>query len=345
MIAMCQVYSAFKLIFYVSKIMGFAPYTILENGVLMPSRAARRYSIFLCSSVIASELEVFAVRTMTDSPIYTTGFTLISSSSWVTHLLSFVLSVRSHKEFAKITQKLNTLDSMLQQTLYARKKQFYALLAQLVVGFIVLGLYLFWDNFYGDSKAPDVFGVVLKSFNLAVKFICIFGDYIVVLQYLNLVLFIGQHFSHVNVKFVELGHLCSQNPSTARASSSVTFRAVSKITSPKPVGRQLDQVSVLVDIHNKLLDTVRSINSTYSLQILFNVAKMFVTLTFCLYFVLVTFSNDYDPQYKVRSLFICLWSLVHLMLIIASCDYTKRQVSVDYDCCLFCTVLSLTKKS
>ena len=117
------------------------------------------------------------------------------------------------------------------------------------------------------------------------------------------------------------------------------------MTSPKPVGLQLDEVSVLVDIHNKLLDTVRSINSTYSLQILFNVTKIFIHVTFCLYFFVLTFSNDYGVQYKVPTLFICFWSSLPLILIIASCDYTKRQVSVDYGSCLFSTPLPVTKKS
>jgi hypothetical protein len=270
---------------------------------------------------------------------------LISLSSWLTHLLSVFMSIHAHKKIVKITQNLNTLDSMLHQTLYAHKKQFYGLLAQLGIGFISLGSYLFWDSFFIGNKTTNFFGVAMKFFHVALKFICVFGDHIVVLQYINLVIFTGLRFSHINVRFLELRHLCSQHPSTARASSSVTCRSVSEMTSPKPVGLQLDEVSVLVDIHNKLLDTVRSINSTYSLQILFNATKIFIHVTFCLYFFVLTFSSDYGAQYKVHTLFICFWSSFHLILIIASCDYTKRQVSVDYGSCLFSTPLPVTKKS
>jgi hypothetical protein len=63
--------------------------------------------------------------------------------------------------------------------------------------------------------------------NMSVQFICVFGDFIVVLQCTCLVLFTGQYFSHINIKFVEPVHLCSQRPSTARVTSTITFRYVS----------------------------------------------------------------------------------------------------------------------
>ena len=62
------------------------------------------------------------------------------------------------------------------------------------------------------------------------QFISVFRDFIVVIQYKNLVLFTGQHFSHIKVKFAELVHLCSQRPSTARVSSRVTFFYFLRIT-------------------------------------------------------------------------------------------------------------------
>jgi len=59
--AMCQVHSALKLLFHVSKVLGFAPYTLLDNGVLVPSRAAKIYSIFLCICLMAAKGDVFAI--------------------------------------------------------------------------------------------------------------------------------------------------------------------------------------------------------------------------------------------------------------------------------------------
>ena len=326
---MCQVYSALKLLFYVSKILGFAPYTLLENGILLPSRAAKRYSIFLFICVITYNMDIFEIIKFEDTPIVFTGLMLIYSCSWVTHLLSVVISIRSHKKFEKITQKFNALDSMLHQTLQDHKKQFYTVLAQLGVGFISSGSVLFWNSFYVDKKADNFFDVVLKLAHIPVQFIWAFSDFIVVIQYTNLVLFTGQHFSHINIKFAELVHLCSQSPSTAHVSTTVTIRSVSTITSPKPVGLQLqDQVSAVVDIHNKLLGTVASISSAYSLQILFHVAKVFVQITFPLYYFLISFSNEDAAPFRLNTFFLCLWSSIQLILITACCDYTRRQVSV-----------------
>ena len=328
--AMCQVYSALKLLFFVSKVLGFAPYTLLENGVLVPSRAAKRYSIFVCFCVTASKVDVFAVIDVKNTLIIVTGLVLIYSCSWVTHLLTVVISIRWHKKFQKITQKFISLDSMLHQTLHAQKKQFYTVLAQLAVGFISLGSFLFWNSFYVENKETTFIDVALKLSQIVGPLICFFGDFVVALQYINLTIYTGQAFSHINIKFAELVHLCSQTPSTARVVSTVTFRSVSTITSPKPVGRRLrDQVSAVVDIHNKLLDTVPSINSAYSLQLLFIVAKLFVHITFSLYFFLLTLSREFLALYRVHTLFFCLWSLIQLILIITCCDYTKRQVSVD----------------
>jgi len=326
---MCRVYSALKLLFYVSKILGFAPYTLLENGVLVPSRTAKIYSIFLFICVMATKVNVSAIIDMRSTPILFTGLVLIYSCSWVTPLLAVVISIRSHKKFQKITMKFNILDSMLHQTIHANKKHFYTVLAQLAVGFISLGSFLFWNSFYVDSKATTFFDFALKLAQIVVQFICVFGEFIIVLQYIILVLFTGQHFSHINVQFAELVHLCSQTPSTTRFASTVTFCSVTTITSPKTVGRRLrDQVLAVVDIYNKLLGTVQSINSAYSLQILFNVAKAFVEITFSLYIFLITLSKESVALYRVHTLFFTLWSSLHLILIITCCDYTKRQVSV-----------------
>jgi hypothetical protein len=326
---MCQVYRALKLLFYVSKVLGFAPYTLLENGVLVPSRAAKIYSIVLFICVMAAKVNVFTVIDMKSTFILFSGLVLMSSCSWVTPLLAVIISIRSHKKFQKITQKFITLDSMLHQTIHAHKKQFYTVLAQLAVGFILLGSFLFWNSFYVDNKATTFFDVALKLAQIVVQFICVFGEFIVVLQYIILVLFTGQHFSHINIKFAELVHLCSQSPSTAPVGSTVTIRSVSTITSPKPVRLQLrDQLSAVVDIHNKLLDILPSINSAYSLQILFNVAKAFVHITFSLYFFLITLSRESVALYGVHTLFFTLWNSLQLILIITCCDYTRRQVSV-----------------
>jgi hypothetical protein len=217
---------------------------------------------------------------------------------------------------------------MLHQTLYAQKKQFYTVLAKIGVGFISLVFFLFWNNFYVD-KATSFLDVAIKLAHIAVQIICVLSDLIVVLQYTNFVLFTGQNVSRINIKFSELVHLCSQSPSTARVPSTVTFRSVSQITSPKPVGLQLrDQVSAVVDIHNKLLDTVPIINSVYSLQILGNVTKVFFHITFSLYYFLLTLSRESGAQFRGHTLFLCLWSSCQLILILSCCDYTKRQVSV-----------------
>jgi hypothetical protein len=218
---------------------------------------------------------------------------------------------------------------MLHQTLHAHKKQFYTVLAELAVGFISSVSFLVWKGLSLFNKETNVFEVALKLSHILGQLFCLSDDFIFALQYINLMLFIGQAFSQINVKFVELVHLCSQSPSTACVASTVTFRSVSTITSPKPVGLQLrDQVSAVVDIHNKLLDTVPSINSAYSLQILFIVARAFVHITFSLYFFLLTLSREFPALYRAHTLFFCFWSSIQLILIITCCDYTKRQVSV-----------------
>jgi hypothetical protein len=249
----------------------------------------------------------------------------------VTHFFSVLISIKSPTKFIKITEKLNILDSIFHQTLFVRKKQLCALVAQLVIGCISLGSYLCWANFYTDDTT-------ITSANIAVKFICILGDYIFILQYINIVLFTRQYFSHLNVQLFELERLCSQSPSTGCSDARMTFHSLT-FTSPKPGTLQLrDQISTLVDLYNKLLDTVRSINSAYSLQILLNVAKIFFHIVFCLYLVfIVTFSSDYDKQYRNHALFFILWTTFQLILIITSCDYTKREVSVD----CYCELVSL----
>jgi hypothetical protein len=323
---MCKVFSAFKLLFYVSRVLGFAPYTLLENGDLVPSRVARRYSIILCIIVIFAEMKVFAFEIITNKPILIFGMLLLGCSSVLTHFFAVLISIRSPTKFIKIAEKLNTFDSIFHRTSFVRKKQIYTLVAQLVIGCISLGSYLFWAGFFTDDAS-------ITSDSIAVRLMCFLGDYIIVLQYINCVLFSRQYFHHLNSRLLELEHLRSQPLSTGYSGARKTYISFN-VTSPKPVRPQfLDQIITLVELYNKLLDTVRNINSAYSLQILFIIAKMFFHIIFCLYLVfIVTFSVDYDKQYIMHALFFILWTTFQLFSILASCDYTKTEVSVDYCC-------------
>jgi hypothetical protein len=324
--AMFQVFSAFKLLFYVSKLLGFAPYTLLQNGVLVPSRTARKYSIILCIVVIAAEMKVFAFEITKEMPILTFGMLLLGWSSMATHFFSLLISIKSSTKFIKLKEKLNTLDYVSHQTLFVGKKEFYFLVAQLLIGCISLGSYLSWASFCIDNT-------LITPGNTVVTFICFLGDYIIVLQYINLVLFTRQCFHHLNGQLLELEHLCSQLPSTGYSHVRMTYISFT-VTCPKPVRPQFrDQISTLIDIYNILVDTVRSINSIYSLQTLFIIAKMFFHITFSFHLVfIVTFSVGYDRQYKIHALFFILWTTFQLGSILASCDYTKTEVSVDYCC-------------
>jgi hypothetical protein len=212
---------------------------------------------------------------------------------------------------------------MFHQTLHVKKKQFYATVAQLTVGLISLGAYLFWAYFCTGNKG--------KNWNDTVaKLICIFGDYIVVLQYINLVLLSGQYFYQANLQLLKLEHFRSQK-STGRAEATVAFLSHADSTPSHMIKPPLrDHLSALVYRYDEVLDIVQRINSAYSLQISFNVAKIFVHITFCLYLVfVVTFSTEYDAQYIVHALFLCFWAVFQLVLIVVSCDYSKREVSMN----------------
>jgi hypothetical protein len=100
------------------------------------SRAAKRYSIIFCIFVFVSETDVFDFLKIKNAPNVITGLLLICWCSRVTHLLSVVISIRSHKKFQKKSLNYNTLDSMLHQTLYVRNKQFNSVVFQIGVGFI-----------------------------------------------------------------------------------------------------------------------------------------------------------------------------------------------------------------
>jgi hypothetical protein len=269
-------------------------------------------------------MKVFAFQIMADKPILIFGMLLLGCSSLLTHFFAVLISIRSPTKFIKIADKLNTFDSIFHRTSLVRKKQLYTLVAQLVIGCISLGSYSFWAGFCTDDAK-------ITSDNIAVKFTCLLGDYIVVLQYINFVLFSRQYFHHLNSRLIELEHLRSQPLSTGYSGARKTYISFN-VTSPKPVRPQfLDEVLTLVELYNKLLDTVRNINSAYSLQILFIIAKIFFHITFCLYLVfIVTLSVDYDKQYTMHATFFILWTTFQLFFILASCDCTRAEVSVNY---------------
>jgi hypothetical protein len=319
-------YSALNLLFYVSKLLGFAPYTLLENNSFVPSRIAKKYSILLCIVVLAAETEVFAFQMMKNTPVLIFGLVLLSLSSVVTHVLSVFISISASRKFIRISEKIGILHSMFHQTFDVRKRQFYALVAQLAFGFTCVGSYLLWDSVHVSNKEG-------KWESVVTKLVCILGDYVVVLQYINLVLIAGQYFSHMNIQLIQLEDLFSQKPLTDYADEgTVSLSLNSGVTSSKPAGHQLrDRVSSFPDLHKKLFETTRSINSAYSLQILFIVAKIFVHITFCLYlFFVVIYSEHYDKHYGVHALFFCFWTIFQLVLIVVSCDFTKSKVNMTF---------------
>jgi hypothetical protein len=87
------------------------------------------------------------------------------------------------------------------------------------------------------------------------------------------------------------------------------------------------QISSLIDFHDDLCDTIRSINSAYSVRILVNVADAFVCITvslFCSYFYPA--QRKHEETVYIFLLVIC-WSLVKLLVLLHVCTTCTEEVS------------------
>ena len=317
-------YMAIRPLLHFSRALGLAPLGYVRKTLpggtisvqLVQSSPALAYSIFivvlhLCLfavSVTFKFMYVFSKFSDTDSVT-----DILLHTTTITSMVSIVLCVMKNRNaMVRIMLLVSEIDSLILPC----SREYYnkantRLITQLLVIFIFLGFTITCDIITWSS----VFG--LKIFAYCHMYVDISIEWIVVIQFMNLVILLKNRFSLLNTRL--------SNPSgifeTDNAMQGFHLPLYQKTSTRnfKHMKSQLTRREVLAfnNTHDILVDAVLLVKSTYELQILFSLLSTFVGITIRSYFFLCGvygYSGGNSKGISVSRLLLShtLWCSLHI---------------------------------
>jgi gustatory receptor len=314
---------AIRPLLYVSRALGLAPYVFvkktLPGGRILEkpeiSSVALIYSMFF----FALYLCVFAVSfTFTYTYIYSqmpaadTVSNILLHTVSISSIVSLVLSVtKNRNSIVRITSLIAETDKgiLTSATEYYRKAKI-GLFVQLLVIFIVIGMFSFYDYVTWYSLRNVM---VLCYGHLYVDMLI---EWIVVIQFVNMVVLLKDRFSLLNKRLSNLSGIFEIE------NSKEGFHLPSLGTawvSVKEMKTQLKGKEILTfnTIHDILFDTVLLVQSTYEVQIFLSLLSSFAGITIYSYYglcVLYGYISSELTTVSTTSLFLrtIIPSLLHM---------------------------------
>jgi gustatory receptor len=275
---------------YVSRALGLAPYAfvkktlpggkVLEN--LEISSAALIYSKFfvalhLCVLAVSYTFkytymypQMLATDTVIDILLHT-----VSISS----IVSLVLSVTKNRNaIIRITSLIAQTEGVLlgSSRKYYRKAKI-SLFVQVIVIFIVIGMFTFYDYITWYSFHGVTF------FGFSHLYLDTLIEWIVVIQFVNMVVLLKDRFSLLNTRLSNLtGSFEIENSKEGYYLPSLETARVSV----KEIKSRLTEKEILTfnNIHDILFDTVLLVKSTYEVQIFLSLLSAFAGITIYSYY-------------------------------------------------------------
>jgi hypothetical protein len=314
---------AIRPLLYVSRALGLAPFTYVKKTVpggkilekLESSSVALSYSVvfvalYLCliaGSFAFKCMYVYSQMTATDIVPDIIIYTVSMSS-----IVSIVLSVTKNRNtiFRIIYLIEETEGIILTSPREYYRKAKSNVLVQVLVMFIVLGLFslydcIIWTTFYG---------VVYLGF--CHLYVDMFIEWIVVIQFVNMVILLKDRFSFLNTRLSSLsGTFEFENSKKGfYLPSRETAWVNVKIMKPQLTGKE---ILTFNNMHDVLFDTVLLVTSTYEVQIFLSLLSAFASITIWSYFELCSLYGFYNSEktyvsYARILLSAITWCLLHI---------------------------------
>ena len=315
---------AIRPLVYVSRALGLAPFAYVKKTLpegrkweqVEISSAALLYSFFvvvlyfcfILSSVILKKNFVFTY--MAESEV---AFEMLLHTASISSLVSLALSVSTNRNtIARIMYMIGKIDFIiLKSSGEYYKKAKISLTVQLLVIFLILGFKMTYDCImWGPAHGIRI---LLYSH----LYIDALIEWIVVIQFMNMVILLKDRFSLLNAHLSILSGI-SENDNLIEGFYPPSLKRACRINVMefKP---QLTQKDVLTfnKIHDTLLDVVLLVKSTYEVQILFSLLNTFVGTTIWSYFGLCFLYGRISVGLNVFSasnFVVCtmIWSFLHI---------------------------------
>jgi hypothetical protein len=319
-----DLFLAIRPLVYVSRALGLAPFAYVKK-TLPEGRKCEQFEIsspallysffvvvlylcFILSSIILKKNFVFTHLAESD-----VASDMLLHTASISSLVSLALSVSTNRNtIARIMYLIAKTDFFILKSFgeYYKKAKI-SLNVQLFVIFLILGLKftyecITWGSAYG-------FKVLCYSHMYVDTLI----DWIVVIQFMNLVILLKDRFSLLNAHLSILSGISEiDNSMEGFYLPSLKRPCNINVKEFKP---QLTQKDVLTfnSIHDTLLDAVLLVKSAYEVQILFSLLSTFVGTTIWSYFGLCFiygYTGASNNGISASNFMLCvmIWSLLHI---------------------------------
>ena len=248
----------------------------------------------------------------------------------ISSLVSLVLSVTKNRNaIVRITYLIAEAERVILTSSrdYYRKVKI-SLLVQVLVMFIVLGMFSFYDYITWHSFR----GVMFLSYSH--QYVDELIEWIVLIQFVNMVVLLKDLFSFLNTRLSNLSGIFEIE------NSKQGFHLPSQETawvSVKEIKSQLTGKEILTfnNIHDILFDTVLLVKSTYEVQIFLSLLSAFALITIWSYFGLCFLYGYYRSEnFAVSTSRVLLppiiWVLLHmtkLLCVTVSCHSANNNMA------------------
>jgi hypothetical protein len=317
-------YMAIRPLFHVSRALGLAPLGYMRKTLpggtisvqLVQSSAALAYGIF----VVVLQLCLFAgsitfkfMHVFSQMPDTDTATDILLHTTSITSLVSIVLSVtKSRNAIVRIVILISEIDGIIlpcPRDYYIKANT--RLITQLLLICIFLGFTITCNNITWSL----VLG--LKMFAYCHMYADILIEWIVVIQFMNLVILLKNRFSLLNTSLSNSS--CIFETENAMQGFHLPLYQTTRTRNFKEMKSQLTRKEVLVfnNTHDILVDAVLLVKSTYEVQILLSLLSTFVGITIHSYFFLCGiygYSAGNSKGTSVSSLLVShtLWCSLHI---------------------------------
>jgi gustatory receptor len=315
---------AIRPLVYVSRALGLAPFTYVKKTLpggkilekLEISSAALIYSVLFAALYICLVSVSFALKCMyvysemTATDIVPDIFLYTSSIS--SSIASVLLSVTKKRN---MIVRIISLIEETEGVILTSSREYYRkaktnIIVQVLVVFIVLGLFGLYDCIIWNS----IFGVTCLSF--CHIYVDTFIEWIVVIQFVNMVVLLKHRFSCLNTRLSNLlGIFEFENSKKEYHLPSLETAWVSvKVMKPQLTGKE---ILTFNKVHDILIDTVLLVQSTYEVQIFLSLLSTFTGITIWSYYDLCSLYGYYGTEYIGLSssgmlLSAIIWTLLHM---------------------------------
>ncbi|XP_069694847.1 gustatory receptor for sugar taste 43a-like [Periplaneta americana] len=334
-----DIYFTIEPLYYVSKILGLAPFSYKEN-----KNGKKQYS-FRCVDVISTFVWLAAFLAglplhMAHDIIYKQvglptkmciALDIYIISLYLTSITSLLLSgTLNRQKLPQLIEKVSEVDEILYQKrgndIVFKRSRVYLIL-QLATLAVVLG-FLHCYNIYSFYNGT-VWGcavTILENFSFLV-------NTLVVIQFVDSVFMLKERYSSINRTLVAsvTPSLDGERPSDAKVWCSAAVAGELGVNTDVNNGELVRAIRML---HSGLHDAVLLIASNYGFPIFMTTFWIFMTIVFVLYYGLfslqeVLSSSSAAEQHEViLSLCWCVFCIILLVVITLSCQLTIQEANM-----------------